>query len=137
MAEKITVQQLVKAPISKVWECWTKAEHIVHWNFASPDWHCPKAVNDLKPGGKFSYTMAARDGSVSFDFGGTYNEVVPLQRIVFTIGDGRKVEVQFSKEGEHSRITEVFEAEQVHSLEQQRDGWQAILNSFAGYAVSR
>ncbi len=137
MAEKITVQQLVKAPLSKVWECWTQPEHIVHWNFASPDWHCPKAVNELKPGGKFSYTMAARDGSVSFDFGGTYNEVVQPQRIAFTIGDGRKVEVQFSKEGEHTRVTEVFEAEQVHSIEQQRDGWQAILNNFAGYAASR
>ena len=65
--EQIEVKSIVKAPMSHVWECWTAPKHIVHWNFASDDWHCPKADNNLILCGTFHYTMAAKDGSMSFD----------------------------------------------------------------------
>ena len=133
MANQITVQKLVNAPLEKVWDYWTRPEHIIHWNFASPDWHSPRAENDLRVGGKFSYNMAAKDGSMSFDFGGSYTNTKHLQQIDYTIGDGRKVSVTFSREGSGTQVTEVFEAEQVHSHELQRNGWQAILDNFAAY----
>ena len=132
----ITIQATVKAPIGKVWQLWTGAEHIVHWNNASDDWHTPKATNDLWAGGNFSFTMAAKDGSFSFDFNGTYDQVVENQRIEYTIEDGRKVNVHFSEVDGGTFVMENFEAENMNSVELQRSGWQAILDKFKKYAES-
>lgn len=130
----ITVENTVNAPVSKVWRLWTGAEHIQNWNNASDDWHCPKAVNDLRLGGHFTFTMAAKDGSFSFDFDGVYNEVVHNHRIAYTIADGRKVEITFKENSAGTHITETFEAENMHSHEMQRAGWQSILDNFKKYA---
>ena len=108
---RITISALVAMPMAHVWKCWTGAEHIVHWNNASEDWHCPTATNVLRAGGQFNYIMAARAGSMSFDFIGTYTQVVPEKRIAYTIADGRKVEVLFAADGTGTRVTETFEAE--------------------------
>ena len=130
---QITVTATINAPINKVWESWNKPEHITQWCQASDDWHAPKAENDLRTGGKFSTTMAAKDGSFSFDFGGVYDEVRENEIIAYTIDDGRKVKVVFETEGDNTRVTETFEAENTNSVEMQRDGWQAILNNFKKY----
>ncbi len=130
---KITVEVKINALIEKVWECFTKPEHIVHWNFASQDWHCPKASNDLKSGGKFSWRMEAKDGSVGFDFEGLFNEVNEFEKIGYTLGDEREVEVIFKTQNNFVIVTETFEAESSHTIEQQREGWQAILNNFKKY----
>lgn len=130
----ITVEQIVHAPLEKIWKLWTEPGHIQHWNNASGDWHTPKAVNDLRPGGSFVFTMAAKDGSFSFDFGGAYDEVVENQRIAYTLADGRKVAVTFKPNSAGIHITETFDAENTHSPEMQRAGWQAILDNFKQYA---
>ena len=132
----ITVDALVDAPVEKVWACWTEPEHITQWNNASDDWHTPWAKNDLVPGGRFVSRMEARDGSMGFDFGGVYNEVIENKRIVYTIDDNRKVTVNFSGDGTSTRIVEEFEAEDQHSSELQQQGWQAILNNFKKYVES-
>ncbi|WP_421799368.1 VOC family protein [Haliscomenobacter sp.] len=126
----ITVRNTVKVPVEKAWKHWTTPEHIMQWNNASDDWHTPKAENDLRPGGRFVYTMAARDGSMSFDFGGTFDEVRPNERLTYTIDDGRKVEVTFKENGQSTEVIEAFEAENIHSHELQEAGWQAILDNF-------
>jgi uncharacterized protein YndB with AHSA1/START domain len=72
MKTPITINATVNAPAAKAWELWNDPKAVVKWNNASPDWHTPKAENDLKVGGKFCYTMAAKDGSMQFDFWGTY-----------------------------------------------------------------
>ena len=130
---KITVEVKINSPIEKVWECFTKPEHIIHWNFASDDWHCPKAYNDLKTLGKFSWRMEAKDGSMGFDFEGIYNEVNEFEKIRYTLGDEREVEVIFKTQNNFVIVTETFEAESSHTIEQQREGWQAILNNFKKY----
>lgn len=130
----ITVETTVNAPVEKVWECWTKPEHITQWNAASNDWHTPRAENDLRAGGKFFSRMEAKDGSFGFDFGGVYDAVEKNQYIEYTIGDGRKVKVTFQKHGHTTKITETFEAENTHSVEMQKGGWQAILDNFKKYA---
>lgn len=130
----ITVKAWVAAPVEKVWKYWTEPEHITKWYQASADWHAPHASNDLRIGGKFVTTMAAKDGSFSFDFGGEYTEVVPHQLIAYTLGDGRKVKIVFESENGSTQITETFEAETTNSAEMQQTGWQAILNSFKQYA---
>jgi len=113
---------------------WTLPQHIMEWNNATADWYTPSAENDLRAGGAFNYKMAARDGSYSFDFSGIYGEVIYGEKIAYTLGDGRKVVVEFSALGESVRILEIFEAEESNSIELQRAGWQAILDNFKRYA---
>jgi uncharacterized protein YndB with AHSA1/START domain len=129
----ITVEATVNAPVEKVWTCWAEPQHITKWCQASDDWHAPKAENDLRTGGKFSTTMAAKDGSFSFDFGGEYTNVEKHKRIEYTMGDGRKVKIVFTPSGNQTRVTETFEAESENPIEMQRGGWQAILDSFKKY----
>lgn len=129
----ITVAVTINRPPSAVWHCFTSPDHIVRWNFASEDWHCPSAVNDLKPGGAFSYRMAARDGSAGFDFEGHFDAVEPQRQLAYTIGD-RQVTVDFEDLGGATRIVEAFEAEGQNTLELQRQGWQAILENFKSHA---
>jgi len=111
-------------------------EHITKWNSASEDWHTPRATNDLRTGGKFTSRMEAKDGSVGFDFGGTYSEVKPNQRIAYTMDDGRKVSITFSGDNKSTKVVESFEAESVNSTELQRGGWQSILDNFKKYTES-
>lgn len=129
----ITVETTVHAPAAKVWTCWTESTHIMQWNNASDDWHTPTATNDLREGGTFTCGMEAKDGSMGFDFGGTYSKVVPHEHIAYTMGDGRKVTVQFEDKGGETHITETFEAESQNSVDMQRGGWQAILDNFKKY----
>lgn len=130
----ITIETMVNKPINQIWEKWTLPEHIMKWNNASEDWHTPSAENDLRAGGTFTFMMAAKDGSFSFDFGGIYDEVILYHRIVYHLGDGRKVDIEFKEEAEGVKIIETFEAEGTNSLEMQKSGWQAILDNFKRYA---
>ncbi len=134
---KIQIESTVNNTIDKVWDCWTNPEHIVNWNFASDDWHCPNATNDLKVGGKFSSTMAAKDGSFSFEFAGIYDELIHHQYIKYTMEDGRQVETTFKIENNSVLITSIFDAEEINSADIQKSGWQAILNNFKKYTESK
>ena len=130
---KITVEALVNAPISKVWNTWIDSDHITRWNSPSPEWHTPRATHNVVPGGNFTFRMEARDGSMGFDFGGVYDEVKKNELITSTLGDGRKVEVKFTTEGDKTRVVETFDAENENPVEMQRAGWQAIMDSFKNY----
>lgn len=130
---KITITTTVNVTIEKVWQYWTMPEHITQWCSGSPDWHTPKAENDLRIGGKFSTRMEAKDGSMGFDFWGIYNEVVTEKRIAYTTGDDRKVEIDFTADGDATKIVEKFEAENENPVDMQRAGWQNILDNFKSY----
>ena len=129
----ITIEALINAPLSKVWAYWTEPAHIMKWNAASEDWHTPSATNDLRTGGTFTARMEAKDGSVGFDFGGTYTDVVPNQRIAYSMSDGRKVGVLFSEENGQTKVVETFDPETENPEDFQRAGWQSILNNFKKY----
>lgn len=133
----ITISTRIVKPAAHVWDCWTKPEHIMNWNAASDDWHCPKAENDLRVGGSFSSTMAARDGSFSFDFGGEYTAVEPHSRIAYTLEDGRMVEVRFTPDGDGTHVEQTFDPEKENPEEMQRGGWQAILDRFKAYTEAQ
>lgn len=126
----LTVATTVQAPIEKVWKYWNEPAHITQWCTPSEDWHAPAAENDLSVGGKFSTTMAAKDGSFSFDFAGVYDTVTPHQYIAYTLGDGRKVEITFSNESGATKVVETFDPESINPLEMQQAGWQAIIDNF-------
>ena len=130
----LTVKTLVNAPIEKVWMFWTVPNHITRWTFASSDWHAPFAENDLRVGGKFKTTMAAKDGSVSFDFEGIYSEVEQHNKIAYVLADGRQVEISFEDADGKTLVTEVFDPEDQNPLDLQETGWQAILDNFKKYA---
>ena len=129
----ITIQNTVNASIDKVWDFWTTPEHITKWSFASPDWHTPHAENDLREGGKFSSTMAAKDGSMSFDFGGEYTLVEKNKASEYIFEDGRKVEISFTETPSGVEIIQSFDPETQNPEEMQRGGWQAILDNFKSY----
>jgi len=131
---ELTVKITVNVPMEKAWECWTEPKYIVKWNHASDDWHSPHAENDLMAGGKFLFRMEAKDGSQGFDFSGVYELVTPHRYISYVMGDGRKVKITFLGLGNKTEITETFDAENVYSVEQQKSGWQAILDNFKKYA---
>ena len=133
---KVTVEATVNAPVEKVWKSWIEPDHIVKWNHASDDWHSPWAKADFREGGSFSARMEAKDGSMGFDFGGVYDVIRPNEYIEYTIGDGRKVQVTFTKQGNATKVVETFEAESTHPVEFQKGGWQAILDNFKKYTES-
>lgn len=136
MKEPITIKATVNAPIEKVWEFWTSPRHITKWNQASDDWHTPRAENDLRVGGKFTARMEAKDGSAGFDFEGSYDDVKTNQLISYSMSDGRKVKVTFLDKDGSTEVAETFDPESENPIEMQRDGWQAILNSFKKYVES-
>ena len=127
---KISVETLVHAPIAKVWNAYTSPAHIKQWNAASDDWHTTASTSDLRVGGAFSSRMEAKDGSAGFDFAGTYTKLVPHQLIEYSFGDRISV-VEFIAAEQGVTVRVSFDAESTHSVDQQRDGWQAILNNFA------
>jgi uncharacterized protein YndB with AHSA1/START domain len=129
----ITVEATIKAPVERVWKAWSSPEDIKKWNNASDDWHTTRAENDLRTGGKFLSRMEAKDGSFGFDFGGVYDNVEENKVIEYTMGDGRKVKVTFDGQNNETKVIETFEAEDTHSIEMQRGGWQSILNNFKKY----
>lgn len=131
---RIQVNTLVNAPIEQVWNCYTTPEHIKQWNAASEDWHTTAATVDLRVGGQFSSRMEAKDGSFGFDFAGTYTQIIPYKLIEYSFGE-RTARVQFSADAQGVLVSVEFDAEETHSIEQQREGWQAILENFARHVM--
>lgn len=133
---KIIVSTVVAAPMHEVWRAYTTPEDIKLWNTASPDWHTTAASVDLRPGGKFSSRMEAKDGSFGFDFAGEYTKVVPHQLIEYAFGD-RFAVVEFTEDVKGVTVKVAFDAETTHPEEQQRTGWQAILENFARHVKGK
>ena len=134
---QITVEALVHAPLTLVWDCWTKLEHINHWAFASQDWQAEAKLNDLVNGGKFSTIMSAKDGSASFDFAGTYTNVIEHELIEYDLGDERHVKIVFTETPEGISVVETFDPEKENPEEMQRAGWQAFMDNFKQYVESK
>ena len=132
----IKIETTLNAPINKTWTTWNLPEHITQWYFASNDWHCPRAENDLRVGGKFLIRMEAKDGSFGFDFEGVYLTVKNNELIEYILADERKVRIEFTGNDTTSTVVETFDAENENPVEMQQLGWQAILNNFKSYTES-
>lgn len=129
----ITVQVTVNTPVEKAWKIWNAPEHITKWCTGSPDWHTPRAENDLRIGGTLHSRMEAKDGSAGFDFVATYSDIQKHKTIAYTMEDGRKVTITFSTDGKTTTLVETFDAENENPIELQREGWQTILNNFKAH----
>ena len=130
---KITVETMISADVRKVWTYFTTPRHITNWNFASDDWLCPQAENDLRVGGKLRSRMEAKDGSFGFDFEAIYDEVIEHKKITYTMTDGRLAETNFENHDGKIKVSITFDAEHENSVDLQRAGWQAILENFMKY----
>ena len=133
--EKITIHTTVAATPAEAWNAYTSPEAIIQWNHASPDWHCPSAKVELREGGQHSARMEARDGSFGFDFTGTYEEVDAPRALTLRLDDDRRSRTTFEAQGEGTLVTTVFDPEGSNPVDMQRDGWQAILDSYAAYVA--
>ncbi len=129
----ITISAVIDAQVQLVWDCYTQGAHIIGWNFASDDWHCPRASVDLRVGGAANSRMEAKDGTFGFDLVCIYDAIEPLSRLSCHLEDGRKVETTFAPNENGTVVQTTFDPEQEHPYEMQRDGWQAILNNFKAY----
>jgi uncharacterized protein YndB with AHSA1/START domain len=134
---KITVETLVKAELDNVWNAWNNPEDIKRWNSAQEDWHTTRSSVDLREGGKFLSRMEAKDGSVGFDFEGTYTRVVPYETLEYRMSDGREVKVELVERADGVLVKETFDAETENPPELQRTGWQAILDNFGRYVEAK
>jgi uncharacterized protein YndB with AHSA1/START domain len=130
---KINVEARIKAGREKVWDYYTRPEHITNWNFAIPEWHCPSASNDMRVGGTYKARMEAKDGSFGFDFEAVYKSIEPGKHFTYSLGDTREVNVNMSEEGNDTLVSVTFDAENQNPIEMQKGGWQSILNNFKSY----
>ncbi|MFD1770682.1 SRPBCC family protein [Sphingobacterium suaedae] len=131
--EQIHIKATIHHNVETIWNAYTSAEDIKQWNHATPDWHCTQAINDLRVGGKFSHRMEAKNGSLGFDFEGTYTEIIPFQSIAYTMPDGRTVTVKFDGHRNLTDVSVTFDPENENPIDMQRNGWQAILTNFKNY----
>lgn len=134
--EEVIITNTVNRNVQTVWNRWTSPDHIINWNFAIPEWHCPRAEHQLEVGGKLKYHMAAKDGSMGFDYEGTFSKIIPNEILEYKLDDGRKVSIKFKEIEGVTHIEETFEVEDMNSIEMQRQGWNGILNNFKNYAES-
>ena len=129
----IKVTTVVNASLEEVWNNYTEPEHIMNWNYATDEWHCPSALCDLREGGEFSFRMVSGDGNQEFDLKGTYTDVRPQEVISYILEDNRKVQVTFEKTSNGISVEQEVEPESTNAHEVQRQGWQAILENFKRY----
>lgn len=134
---KITITTTINADLNTVWDCWNNPEDIKQWNAASEDWHTTQSMVDLREGGQFKSRMEAKDGSMGFDFTGTYTKVDKPNRIEYVMDDDREVSIDFKQTEQGITVTETFDAEEQHDAEYQKQGWQSILDNFARYVESK
>jgi uncharacterized protein YndB with AHSA1/START domain len=134
---KITIETVVRANLSSVWDAWNNPEDIKQWNTAQDDWHTTRSTVDLREGGKFLSRMEAKDGSQGFDFEGIYTRIVPQKTIEYRMSDGREVKVEFAERGDGVLVKTAFDAETENPPEMQRAGWQAILDNFGRHVEAK
>ncbi|MDO6426679.1 SRPBCC domain-containing protein [Thalassotalea sp. 1_MG-2023] len=133
----VVIEATVNKPLSTTWQAWVTPEDIKCWNFANDDWCCPNAEIDFKEGGQFNYRMTAKDNSMAFDFSGKFSKIIAFNTINFTLNDGRSVSVEFIEKGDDTTVKETFQTEDESTLEQQKHGWQMILNNFKKHVESK
>jgi len=136
MFEKFTISSTVNQDVFTCFHIYHTPEHIINWNYASEDWHCPKATSEFIEGGHFNYRMEAKDQSFGFDFTGTFSQIEEPILIKYRMDDLREVVLRFEDKGDQTFIDVTIEAEKENPITLQKRGWQSILNNFKKYVES-
>ena len=134
----LTIEKVFDAPLSLVWDAWTKKEHIIKW-WAPPGMEMTEIEHDFKVGGKWKYTMPMPNGA-EFISEGTYKEIVDQQKIVTTadfkpMTEGVEIHVFFSADGDKTKFKfSVVHATPEYCKQQEEmgfyNGWGSTLDRF-------
>ena len=136
----LTLRRKLKAPAEKVFAAWTKPEQIIRWfGPAEAAQDSIRADMDVRVGGRFRISFSGQDGEYH-EVGGTYQEVVPSERLVFswawhsTPERASLVTVTLKPEGGETMLTllhERFFDEKARDGHQR--GWTGTLEKLARY----
>jgi uncharacterized protein YndB with AHSA1/START domain/ketosteroid isomerase-like protein len=143
----VTITRVFAAPRPLVFSMWTDAKHLVQW-WGPHGFDNPRCEVDPRPGGRILIHMRAPDGGVH-PMGGTYHEIVPHERIVFTsfveLPDGTRVveshnTVRFEQQGDRTRVilharAGGFTELATRMLAGMEAGWATSLDKLAGVAA--
>jgi uncharacterized protein YndB with AHSA1/START domain len=80
--QKVALERVFDAPRSRVFECWTRAEHLQHW-FGPRGFTIHSCEADARPGGIFKLCMRSPDGK-DYWVRGEYREVAAPSHLVIS-----------------------------------------------------
>jgi uncharacterized protein YndB with AHSA1/START domain len=80
---ELVMTLVVDAPWRRVFDAWTKPEHLPHWMLGPSGWTMPVCEIDLRPGGAWHFVWRRSDGT-EMGMRGIYKEVAPPERLVST-----------------------------------------------------
>jgi uncharacterized protein YndB with AHSA1/START domain len=145
---KLVVSREFNAPRERVWKAWTEPEQIKEWLGTGQDMKIESVKMDLRVGGKFRIQTKMEDGEY-FTAAGTYLEVKPFERLVYTWDwekDGAGTE-SGELEGKETQITVELHASgkgtklvlthekftSTESRDRHEEGWQIWISKLAKY----
>lgn len=80
--QRVLITRIFDAPRESVWKAWTECDRLTQW-WGPKDFTTPLCKINLRPGGQFQNCMRSPEGR-NYCGKGTYREVIPLDRIVYT-----------------------------------------------------
>ena len=129
----LTVERTINAPQEDVFNAWLKPETLQKFMTPGPGMSVPRAETDPQAGGRFAIVMQGEGGEIPH--AGTYREISPHDRIVFTWEspysvDDSTVTLTFDTvaEGTHVVLTHVRFADET-ARDNHKGGWTSILNA--------
>ncbi len=127
----LTVERTIMAAQADVFNAWLDPDMLRKFMMPTAGMSVPKASNDPKEGGRFEITMLA--GGDEIPLAGTYREISPHDRIVFTWESPYSVEdstvtLTFAPadRGTHVTLTHV-RFKDAEARDNHKGGWSGIL----------
>lgn len=140
----LKIRRTFQAPRERVFRAWTNAAELARWFAPSAEYSTRVPELDLKVGGKYKVEMHHKGGNVN-KVGGTYREIVPPEKIVFTwswehdpTGSESLVTVEFLDLGSSTEVllTHV-QLPNTEQREKHAHGWNGCLAQLAQYVEAR
>jgi len=138
-ATRLEIRRTLRAPVAKVYAAWTDPRQLSQWMAPSDDFGPTEATMDVRVGGRYRIVMRGPDGEMH-RVGGTFEEVIPERRLVYTWAwestpeRQSRVTVEFRATGDGTELSLVhdrfFDTE---ARDRHQHGWEGCLARFARY----
>jgi uncharacterized protein YndB with AHSA1/START domain len=140
----LKIRRLFQAPRERVFRAWTDATELARWFAPSAEYSTRVPELDLKVGGKYKVEMHHKGGNINTVVG-TYREIVPPEKLVFTwrwendpSAHESLVTIEFLDLGPATEVllthVQLPDAEQ---REKHLQGWNGCLTRLAEYIEAR